>query len=598
MGRRVLEPVQDRLPCTGVVPEPVAVPVTRRSLRAAERSGDNPAAARPASPEATAASAAAPTRAATRAALRQAHRPGTRPAGRTTRRPRGTVLIALGAVLGALSLFAGSAARADIVSSGQLALTPGASRQVDSGMSFADGDGSVVFDVPSVPTGGGLYLGLQLRAGRGGAYLAKARVWADGRVTLGLVQDSPGRASRRLGDARTDVVMTGAGKLNLEASAVGTAPTRLAVRAWLTGQPQPAWQLAATDATSALSGAGALRTWGYLSASADGAMTVPFAGLGAISADPAEATPTAPVTTPAAPTTTTPPATSTTTKPSTTKTSTSTTKPATSSPAPSAPSGGMPGAGNTGVPAGTDLKVHDGDLNANKAGATYDGLDIRGFVNVTAPDVTIKNSIIRGGSTTAMRGVVQSTNAYVKNLLVQDSEIRVEHPSNTLNGIDGGHFTLRRVEISGGVDNVHAFKDDVKVEDSWLHSTNYFSLGANGDGGPSHNDGVQVMGGTDITVTGSRIEGSRNAAIMVTQDAAATVGLRMQGNWLNDGGCTVNIVPKKLASIGPVYLSDNIFGGTTRVKNCPIAQTHSTKLIASNNVNASDGKPAKINVWN
>ena len=106
------------------------------------------------------------------------------------------------------------------------------------------------------------------------------------------------------------------------------------------------------------------------------------------------------------------------------------------------------------------------------------------------------------------------------------------------------------------------------------------------------------MGGSNISITGSRIENADNAAIMVTQDAAPTVNLQVKGNWLNDGGCTVNIVPKKLASIGPIYLSGNVFGGTTRVANCPVVQTHSTTLLASNNVYAGSGQPVKINVWN
>src|SRR5471032_2131868 len=60
-------------------------------------------------------------------------------------------------------------------------------------------------------------------------------------------------------------------------------------------------------------------------------------------------------------------------------------------------SGDQPGPGNTGVPAGTALKVMDGNLTITTAGATYSGLDIHGFVSVQAPDVTIKDSVIRGG---------------------------------------------------------------------------------------------------------------------------------------------------------------------------------------------------------
>src|SRR5690242_11944876 len=64
---------------------------------------------------------------------------------------------------------------------------------------------------------------------------------------------------------------------------------------------------------------------------------------------------------------------------------------------PGAPTGagGRPGPGNTGVPAGTTLTRHDGNLVITKAGAVYDRLDIHGFVIVKAPDVTIRRSVIR-----------------------------------------------------------------------------------------------------------------------------------------------------------------------------------------------------------
>jgi len=319
---------------------------------------------------------------------------------------------------------------------------------------------------------------------------------------------------------------------------------------------------------------------------------------------PGDPIPSAPVTTPAAAPTTTAaakPTTPATTKPA--KPAPTTTKPS-AKPTPTASkptqtsSGGKPNAGNTGVPAGTKLTVHNGDLVIDKAGATYDSLDIHGFVSVQAPNVTIKRSIIRGGVATTSRGVINSTSAKVKNFLLVDSEIRPSHPSITLDGINGANFTLRRVEVAGGVDTVHIHGNNARVESSWLHGTNYFSLGANGDGGPTHNDGVQVLGGDNTQIVGNLIEGANNAAIMVSQSSGATTKLSIKGNWLNDGGCTVNIVPKNLATIGPITLADNVFGGTTRVKNCPVARTASTYLVASNNISAATGLPATINVWN
>ncbi len=66
-------------------------------------------------------------------------------------------------------------------------------------------------------------------------------------------------------------------------------------------------------------------------------------------------------------------------------------------------SGDQPGPSNTGVPAGTALTVMNGDLTITTAGATYSNLDIHGYVVIKAPNVTVKNSIIRGGTGTVGR---------------------------------------------------------------------------------------------------------------------------------------------------------------------------------------------------
>ena len=48
-----------------------------------------------------------------------------------------------------------------------------------------------------------------------------------------------------------------------------------------------------------------------------------------------------------------------------------------------------PSALTTGVPAGTRLRVHRGDLVITKAGTHIDRMDIHGFVVVKAPRVSV-----------------------------------------------------------------------------------------------------------------------------------------------------------------------------------------------------------------
>lgn len=288
----------------------------------------------------------------------------------------------------------------------------------------------------------------------------------------------------------------------------------------------------------------------------------------------------------------------TTTAPSTTKpvvTTSSSTPAATSS---SAATGSDAGPATTGVPSGTALTVHQGDLVVTTDGATFDGLDIHGFVDIRAANVKITRSLIRGGVATGNRGVVTVTHSDASGFVLEDSEIRPDHPSVLLDGIIGGNYTLRRVEIDGGVDAAKIFKDNARIEKSWLHGTDWFASDANQNGGPTHNDGVQILGGTNPTLLGNRIEGAENAGIMVSQNVSAVRNLTIKGNRLSGGACTVNIVPNNLQSIGPIYLQDNTFGNDSTVSGCAVARTASTDLVSSGNIYLGSTTAAKVNVWN
>ncbi len=253
-----------------------------------------------------------------------------------------------------------------------------------------------------------------------------------------------------------------------------------------------------------------------------------------------------------------------------------------------------PGAGTTGVPAGTTLTRYDGNLVITTPGAVYDALDIHGFVTVKAPDVTIRRSIIRGGVATGNLGLVTNTTPTATGFVLEDSELVPEHPSVWLDGMKGSNFTLRRVEVHGTVDSVKVYGNDVRVESSWLHGNVMYASDPNQGGGPTHNDGVQVLGGRRIALLGNRIEDADNAALMVTQDYSATTELVFDANWAHGGGCTVNLAHKKLASMRGITVTRNRFGHDTRVPDCPVLASKMTTMLAAGNVYNDSGLPARI----
>lgn len=255
-----------------------------------------------------------------------------------------------------------------------------------------------------------------------------------------------------------------------------------------------------------------------------------------------------------------------------------------------------PSSDTVGVPSGTVLTIHQGNLVITEPGTVIDGLDIRGFVEIKAPDVTVRRSVIRGGVATWLRGVVQNNDPTAVRFTLEDSEVRPAYPSVWLTGVKGANFTMRRVEVDGGVvDGVMVSGDHVRIEESYIHDLVSYAVDPTHPDG-SHNDGVQVVAGSDITITGNTIvAGSgQNSVLQVTQDLAATTGLTFSGNWVDGGTCSVKLTEQGRASLGPVTVSGNQFGRRMSIPGCAILRTHATTLISADNIWADDGSAVAV----
>jgi hypothetical protein len=273
-------------------------------------------------------------------------------------------------------------------------------------------------------------------------------------------------------------------------------------------------------------------------------------------------------------------------------------KPSTA-PAPLPPrSGGKPGPGNTGVPAGTRLTTVNGNQVYSTDNQVISGLDIHGFVEITARHVTIKNSIIRGGPNPKCNSAV----LYVSqdfhsdaSATVQDSEISPSYPSPCLDGMWLVNTTLTRMNIHGAVDGLKAF-DNVTVQDSWVHDLSWFASDPNQGGGATHNDAVQTYeGNKHITLRHNNLtlNANANAAYMVSQDLGKVVtDIHITDNWLDGGGCTLNFAhgtgPTPMTGI---YITNNRFGRHSTF-GCPILVSTKTVLSQnSGNVWDDNGQP-------
>jgi hypothetical protein len=235
-----------------------------------------------------------------------------------------------------------------------------------------------------------------------------------------------------------------------------------------------------------------------------------------------------------------------TTSTTTTRPPPSTTSAPTTTTAPRRPSGGTPGAANTGVPDGVTLRP-SGPVTVSRAGTVLDGLDIRGCVTIAADDVTVKRSRIRCDQEYPVRIASGARGA-----LLEDVEINgLGNPATTAVGVSG--FTVRRADIHGVGDGPR-LGDDTVVEDSWIHGL--------AEGGGSHNDGLQSTGGSNIVIRNNRIENpdQQTSCILIGADLGDIDDVLVEGNLLNGGNYTVYAGADRGNTASDIRIVGNRFG--------------------------------------
>jgi hypothetical protein len=154
---------------------------------------------------------------------------------------------------------------------------------------------------------------------------------------------------------------------------------------------------------------------------------------------------------------------------------------------------------------------------------------------------------------------------------------------------------MLRLDISNVVDGVKAH-NNVTLQDSYVHDLSWFASDPNQGGGSTHNDAVQTyVGNKNVLLRhNTLLAGTKgNAAYQVTQDGGrANSNLRVEYNWLDGGGCTLNFSHKG----GPTPMTGisvvgNRFGRGSKF-NCPILLSTKTTL-GENRANVWDdnGQP-------
>jgi hypothetical protein len=197
----------------------------------------------------------------------------------------------------------------------------------------------------------------------------------------------------------------------------------------------------------------------------------------------------------------------------------------------------------TGVPEGTSLTTHEGDLVVTTAGQVVDGLRVTGGIEVRAEGVVIRNSEVRGP-------VRNDVDGRRYRFTIEDSTVGTTSGCSSWgNGAVGvSNYTARRVQVAGFPDGFRVAGSDTVIEHSMvtLCSSNP----------EDHSDGIQAYGAagaTNIVIHHNTIDqravtnGAATSPIFVPNDG------ERQGNQ----GLTVTVTDNLIAGGG---FSLRVFG--------------------------------------
>lgn len=253
------------------------------------------------------------------------------------------------------------------------------------------------------------------------------------------------------------------------------------------------------------------------------------------------------------------PTTTTTTTPTTT---TTTTPPTTTTSPPSVPSPN-PGPTNPGV------LTTMGPLTITQDGAVIQNVNVQGTITVAANNVTIRN--------------FRANNVY-KNpgkagLLMEYGELHGEQ-NTWADGVVWSDYTARYLNVHDLFDGFKAH-GNVLIENSWVHDLKFRTGPEAGAGGYTHNDGVQVSSGSNVTIRNSIFERNLgNAAIFIDADQGAISNVLVEGNRLGGGGFTLYSIQSRSApQFGRptnVIIRNNVFTEEHHYDYATIAPTGTT----------------------
>lgn len=186
-----------------------------------------------------------------------------------------------------------------------------------------------------------------------------------------------------------------------------------------------------------------------------------------------------------------------------------------------------PSTSTTGVLPGSTLTPYNQggqDLYITTNGTVLENLDIYGRVMVQASGVVIRNCRLRGSANTinGASAMIDCNHAAVFNCLIEYCTLVPDTPRLNQNGVIGHEYTARRCYVSQTTDGFGIYNKagvsnaaNVVLEANMVENLAYFQpdyqngvSGATWHTDGTHNDCVQIQGGSNIRLTGNYLNGT------------------------------------------------------------------------------------------
>lgn len=234
---------------------------------------------------------------------------------------------------------------------------------------------------------------------------------------------------------------------------------------------------------------------------------------------------------------------------------------------------------------------------------------------VRAPGVLVRNCEVTGTTLKTNMGLVDCTHKDAGAVL-EHVRIQPKVPSLWMTGVLGHNFTARDVTIRHTVDGFGVYNThskvaaaDVLIDDCDVDELAYFVNDPNHSDRHTHNDCVQIQGGSHIKITNSKLHAFAaprigdygkdpyrpavtGQAIGVTPNVSKVSWLHIQGNDLDGGAQAVTMIPGKFGPVNIGTVQRNRFG--TRSHRRPVAIHPSIQVTWADNVYMASGRAVPV----